>query len=145
MDARLERMRGWFRFKKSVYGEPVAAAAQEPVGGAFVDDAALRSFPGATLVASCISGLVDKLTGLTSDWVPAACGFAVGLVILYLNFTDPKAPPAHRGRAFIIGLINALLVACSVLGVYRAGGDISVRSQPHALVLIHDRGLDTRL
>lgn len=125
------RIRGWFRFSrgsnpKAEYGVAEAASDSNPTGGgAFIDVATLRSFPGATVVASSIAALLQRLTHSSSDWIPATVAFFVGLLILYLNLSDKSAPPSDKVGAVVVGILNAFLLACAVLGVYRAGGDLT--------------------
>jgi hypothetical protein len=131
-------IRRWFvvtSAAKREYGEPVpAGSAEQPIAGAFVDPGVLRSFPGASLVATALSALTQKLLHSNTDWIPFSVGVGIGLVILFLNLTEPEAVP--RGwqavtRAVIIGILNALLLSSSVLGVYRIGDSIK-GAQPEA-------------
>jgi hypothetical protein len=133
-------IRSWFRFKapeksNEVHGEAEVAgvspkrekgqaAVQQPASGAFVDEATFHSFAGTTTVASIISALVERLVHVSSDWIPALAGFLIGLAVLYLNVSDEKAPPQKVGRAVVIGVVNALLIASSVLGVYHVGQNL---------------------
>lgn len=98
-----------------------AAGTQNPQAqGVFISAQSLVSFPIASMVATLITKLAETLFKVNHNYCALVASLVVGATVFVFNVTDPEAKPqglAAWVKASAIGVLNALLLACSVLGL----------------------------
>lgn len=101
--------------------------SEKPVTGAFITAESLTSFAGATGAISVIWSTVSLLApgaSAYSTWIGFAISVLVGLVIYWINISDPAAPLSGRqkGIGLIIAILNTLVLFTASFGVTTALG-----------------------
>lgn len=107
-------------------GEPPPAGPQAPVGQ-FITVQSLTTFTGATGAISLIWGFVANLVPglqtneLARNWVGFAIAAAVGVLIYWINTTDPAAPatPSQKRIGVVVAALNTLVLYSASFGTQR--------------------------
>lgn len=99
----------------AVQGEPTAV---------FITPKSLGTFPVASSVVTFVWLLVRRLSENwgKSPWVPLAIALVLGAVILMGSTRDPDVRPRSPRDwvvAIVVGLLNALYLAASAMGLVR--------------------------
>lgn len=105
-------------------GTPKLLSGEEPVVGAFITEQSLTSFAGATGAISVIWGTLRALVpGLGQNqtlslWLGFGVSLGIGLLIYWINITDPQTTPTPRQKAigFAIAILNSLVLFMASFG-----------------------------
>lgn len=104
-------------------GQP-PAPAEPPVVGAFITEQSLTSFAGATGAISVIWGTLKALVPAVTQapaislWIGFGISIVVGMLIYWINITDPQTKPTPRQKAigFGIAVLNSLVLFMASFG-----------------------------
>lgn len=104
-----------------------APDGETPVTGAFITAESLTSFAGATGAISVIWSTVTLLVpgaSVFSTWIGFAISVVVGMIIYWINITDPQAPLSDRQKkiGLVVAVLNTLVLFTASFGVTQALG-----------------------
>jgi hypothetical protein len=103
--------------------------------GTFITPQSLVSFPGATAAISLIWGVINRVAApapTARNLIGLAICFVVGMVIYWINITDPAVPatPREKQIGFVIALLNICMLFSASFGAQELATAAGVPTQP---------------